>query len=78
MNLQSADLRTPPLPLVACINCPELHKDVGAYFNANSRSPVFAVSLPEANETVLARMFGKGWLPVAGQELLSSSGMRWH
>jgi hypothetical protein len=59
MNQLAAELRTPPLPVLALINCPELHKDIGTYFNATLRPPLFFVSLPEANETVLARLFGE-------------------
>lgn len=58
MNLLPAELRTPPLPVVAFINCAELHKDIGTYFNATLRPPLFFVSLPEANEAVLVRLFG--------------------
>lgn len=61
MNQLAAELRTPPLPVLAFINCPELHKDIGTYFNATLRPPLFFVSLPEANEAVLARLFGEGW-----------------
>lgn len=59
MNQLPAELRTPPLPVISFINCPELHKDIGTYFNATLRPPLFFVSLPEANEAVLARLFGK-------------------
>lgn len=58
MNQLPQELRTPPLPVVAFISCPELHKDIGTFFNANLRPPLFFVSLPEANESVLARLFG--------------------
>ena len=59
MNQLAAELRTPPLPVISFINCPELHKDIGTYFNSNLRPPLFFVSLPEANEAVLVRLFGE-------------------
>lgn len=59
MNNLPAELRTPPLPLIAFIGCPELHKDVGMYFNQTLRPPFFSVGLAEPNEQLLIRLFGE-------------------
>jgi hypothetical protein len=58
MNALPPELRTPPLPVVALVGCAELHKELGAYFNANLRPPLFSVGLAEANESLLGRLFG--------------------
>eukprot|EP00882_Tetradesmus_deserticola_P019658 GHRQ01021179.1.p1 GENE.GHRQ01021179.1~~GHRQ01021179.1.p1 ORF type:complete len:191 (+),score=59.16 GHRQ01021179.1:301-873(+) len=58
MNALPSELRTPPLPVIAFVGCPELHKDVGSYFNHTIRPPFFAVGLAEANESLLVRLFG--------------------
>jgi hypothetical protein len=57
MNFYSAELRTPPLPLIAFIQHSELHKDVGAYFSQTLRPPLVSVGVVEANEQLLARLF---------------------
>jgi hypothetical protein len=59
MNALPAELRTPPLPVTAFVGCPELHKEVGTYFNATLRPPLFSVGLAEANESLLGRLFGE-------------------
>lgn len=58
MNSLPPELRTPPLALIAFIGCPELHKDVGAYFNATLRPPFVSVGLAEPSEPLLLRLFG--------------------
>ena len=57
MNFYGAELRTPPLPLVAFIQHSELHKDIGAYFSQTLRPPLVSVGVVEANEQLLARLF---------------------
>lgn len=77
MNQVPAELRTPPLPVIAFVNCAELHKDIGTYFNTYLRPPLFFVSLPEANEAVLGRLFGKGCIflvPVWCEQVLLRKG----
>jgi hypothetical protein len=58
MQHLAPELRTPPLPVVALVGCPELHKDVGAFFGATMRPPFYSVGLAEPNEAALQRMFG--------------------
>jgi hypothetical protein len=59
MNVLPNELRTPPLPVIAFVGCPALHKDMGSYFNHTIRPPFFSVGLAEANESLLVRLFGE-------------------
>lgn len=59
MNQYPAELRTPPLPLVALVGSPELHREVGSYFSQGLRPPVVSVvGVAEPNEQLLGRLFG--------------------
>lgn len=59
MNTFPPETRTPPLPVIAFIGCPELHKDVGSFFNHTIRPPFFSVGLAEPSESLLVRLFGE-------------------
>ena len=58
-----SELRTPPLPLVALVGHPEVHRELGVWASQVLRPPLVAIAVAEANESVLARLFGGwGWL----------------
>jgi hypothetical protein len=54
-----AELRTPPLPLVALLCHPEVHGAMGVWASQVLRPPLVAIAAAEPNEAVLARLFGK-------------------
>lgn len=53
-----SELRTPPLPLVALVGHPEVHRDLGVWASQVLRPPLVAIAVADANESVLARLFG--------------------
>ncbi|GIM12975.1 hypothetical protein Vretimale_16160, partial [Volvox reticuliferus] len=50
--------RTPPLPLVALLGCPELHRDIGDYFIQHHRPPLVFHGSNEPLEQFVSRAFG--------------------
>lgn len=58
MNHYPPELRTPPLPLVALVGSPELHREAGAFFSQTLRPPIVSVGVAEAKEQLLSRLFG--------------------
>ena len=51
--------RTPPLPLIALVGCPEHHKEVGDYFVQLLRPPLVSLSSAEPVEQFLPRAFSE-------------------
>ena len=64
----SPEHRTPPLPLIALIGCPEHHKDVGDFFVQHLRPPLVSLSSTEPVEQFVPRAFGES----------SPQGAGWH
>jgi hypothetical protein len=58
MNALPAELRTPPLPLIVFIGCPDVHKEVGISINQYVHPPFFPIGLTEPSEPLLVRVFG--------------------
>ncbi|KAL6759174.1 hypothetical protein V8C86DRAFT_1349583 [Haematococcus lacustris] len=61
MNLissQPPEQRTPPLPLIALVGCPEYHKDVSDYFVSQLKPPLVSLSANEPVEQFVHRYFG--------------------
>ncbi|PNW70671.1 hypothetical protein CHLRE_17g729700v5 [Chlamydomonas reinhardtii] len=50
--------RTPPLPLVALLGCPELHREIGDFFIQQHRPPLVFHGSNEPIEQFVARAFG--------------------
>jgi hypothetical protein len=70
------ELRTPPLPLVALVGSPEVHREFGVWASQVLRPPLVAVAVADANEGVLTRLFGEcACLPLAqlGAELCGNA-----
>jgi len=60
-NYYPLEYRTPPLPLVALIGCPEVHKDVADFFVHQLRPPLVSLfTSTEPTEQFLSRNFGPG------------------
>jgi len=53
------ELRTPPLPLIALVGSPEVHREFGVWATQVLRPPMVAMAVADANEPVLARLFGE-------------------
>ena len=51
--------RTPPLPLIALVGCPEFHKEVGDYFVQQLRPPLVSLSSAEPVEQFVPRAFSE-------------------
>jgi hypothetical protein len=56
----SVEQRTPPLPLIALIGCPEVHRDVSDYFVTQLKPPLVTLSAggSEPLEAFVSRHFG--------------------
>ncbi|KAG2431817.1 hypothetical protein HXX76_009311 [Chlamydomonas incerta] len=50
--------RTPPLPLVALLGCPELHREIGDFFIQQHRPPLVFHGSNEPIEQFVSRAFG--------------------
>lgn len=53
--------RTPPLPLVALLGVPELHREISDYFIQQHRPPLVFHGSSEPLEQFVARAFGEDW-----------------
>ncbi|MEW5315259.1 MAG: hypothetical protein WDW38_006702 [Sanguina aurantia] len=58
VNSYPPEYRTPPLPLIALLGCPEHHKDVGDYLVQQHRSPLVSLSSAEPLDSFVPRVFG--------------------
>lgn len=56
--LYSPESRTPPLPLISIIGCPEYHKDVAEFFVQQLRPPLVSLCANESVEQFVPRAFG--------------------
>ena len=54
-----AELRTPPLPPVALVGHPEVHRDIGVWASQVLRPPLVALSVADATEQSLVRALGE-------------------
>lgn len=52
------EVRTPPLPLVAFVGCPEYHKDLGSFLSTALRPPLVSLGVADATDPLLHRIFG--------------------
>jgi len=58
MNTYPVEYKSPPLPLIAFVGCPELHKDIGTFFSQVLRPPLLSLGVADASEQLLTRVFG--------------------
>lgn len=59
VNSYPPEYRTPPLPLIALLGCPEHHKDVGDYLVQQHRPPLVSLSSAEPLDSFVPRVFGE-------------------
>lgn len=66
--------RTPPLPLVALLGCPELHREIGDFFIQQHRPPLVFHGSNEPIEQFVARAFGKQLNSITTAQLVRGAG----
>jgi hypothetical protein len=57
-NQLPAELTRPPLPLVALVGQPEVHRELGLWASQVLRPPLIAIAVSDTSEAVLSRVFG--------------------